>query len=175
MKRAEKEEAVKDLHAKLEQSQAAVLVDYRGLKVEALNALRLQLRNSRAEYKVVKNNLTKLAAEGTDAAVLRDYLIGPCALAIGYDNPVTMAKVLIEFAKSNPNLEIRGGVLQGKFISEDDIKSLATLPGREVLLGKLLSVLVSPSTGLVQVFSGIIRKFLYTLKAIQDQKMASSS
>ncbi len=175
MKRAEKEEAVKDLHAKLEQSQAAVLVDYRGLKVEALNALRLQLRNSRAEYKVAKNNLIKLAAEGTDAAVLRNYLTGPCALAIGYDDPVTMAKVLVEFAKSNPNLEIKGGVLQGKFISEDDIKSLAILPSREVLLGKLLSVLVSPPTGLVQVFSGIIRKFLYTLKAIQEQKTASSS
>ncbi|MEW6327289.1 MAG: 50S ribosomal protein L10 [Thermodesulfobacteriota bacterium] len=175
MKRAEKEEAVKDLHAKLEQSQATVLMDYRGLKVEALNALRLQLRNSRAEYKVAKNNLIKLAAEGTDAAALRNYLTGPCALAIGYDDPVTMAKVLIEFAKNNPNLEIKGGVLQGKFISEDDIKSLAILPSREVLLGKLLSVLVSPPTGLVQVLSGVIRKFLYTLKAIQDQKTALSA
>lgn len=175
MKRAEKEEAIKDLHAKLEQSQAIVLVDYRGLKVEALNALRLQLRNSRAECRVAKNNLAKLAAEGTDAAVLRNYLTGPCALAIGYDDPVTTAKVLIEFAKSNPNLEIKGGVLQGRFISEGDIKSLATLPSRGALLGKLLSVLVSPPTGLVQVFSGVIRKFLYTLKAIQDQKTASSS
>ncbi len=172
MKRSEKEEVIKTLHAKLEQAQASVLTDFRGLKVEALNALRVQLRNSKAEYKVVKNNLIKLAAEGTDSVVLRDYLVGPCGLAIGYDDPVIMAKVLIQFAKDNPKLEIKGGVLQGKFISGEDVKSLATLPSRDVLLSKLLSVMVAPPTGLVQVLSGVVRKFLYALKAIQNKKAA---
>lgn len=170
MKRAEKAEIVENLHVKLKQAQATVLTDYRGLKVEALNVLRAQLRNSQAELKVVKNNLVKLAAEGTDAAVLREYLVGPCALAIGYDDPVIMAKVLTEFARNNPNLEIKGAALQSKFISREDVKSLAILPSRDVLLAKLLSVLVASPTGLVQVLSGVMRKFLYTLKAIQDQK-----
>lgn len=170
MKRTEKTEIVKDLHAKLEQAQATVLTDFRGLKVEALNALRAQLRSAQSEYKVVKNNLIKLAAEGTDAAVLGDYLVGPCGLAIAYADPVVIAKVLTEFVKINPNLAIKGAVLQGKFIGEEDVKSLATLPSRDVLLGKLLSVLVASPAGLVQVMSGVMRKFLYTLKAIQDQK-----
>lgn len=173
MKRAEKVEVVEQLHTKLQQAQAAMLTDFCGIKVEALNVLRGQLRNSQAEYKVVKNNLIKLAAEGTGAAVLRDHLVGPCALAISYGDPVVTARVLVDFAKGNPNLEIKGGVLQGRFITGEDVKSLAKLPGRDVLLGMLLSTLVGPSTGLVQVLSGVMRKILYTLKAIQDQKAAA--
>ncbi len=173
MKRDEKAEVIKELHSKLEQAQATVLTDFRGLNVEAMNRLRGQLRDSRAEYKVAKNNLIALAAEGTDAALLRDLLAGPCGLAMSYEDPVATAKILVEFAKTSPNLAIKGAVLQGKLITEEDVAALAKLPGREVLLGKLLSVLVAPPTGLVQVLSGVVRKFLYTLKAIQDQKAAA--
>ncbi len=173
MKRDEKAVVVEDLHARLERSQAAVLTDFRGLNVEAMTRLRGQLRESKAEYKVVKNSLIRRAAEGTDVAVLHDSLIGPCGLAISYEDPVAMAKLLVEFAKTSPNLAIRAGVLQGRLITEEDVRRLAKLPGREVLLGQLLSVLVAPSTGLVQVLSGVVRKFLYTLKAIEEQKAVS--
>lgn len=173
MKRNEKEEVIKNLHGKLERAKAAVVTDFRGLNVETVNALRGQLRNSQGEYKVVKNTLMNLAAKGTSAEVLGDQLAGPCGLAISYEDPVSIAKLLVEFAKSNPKFEIKGGVLQGRLMTDEAVRTLAKLPGREVILSRLLSVLVGPPTGMVQVLNGMVCKFLYTLKAIEEQKAAS--
>ncbi|MFH1146145.1 MAG: 50S ribosomal protein L10 [Pseudomonadota bacterium] len=173
MKRNEKAEVIKNLHGKLDRAKAAVVTDFRGLNVETVNALRGQLRNSHGEFKVVKNTLMNLAAKGTEVEVLGDQLAGPCGLAISYEDPVAIARLLVEFAKTNPKLEIKGGVLQGKLMTDEAVRTLARLPSREVLLGKLLSVLVGPPTGMVRVMNGMICKFLYTLKAIEEQKAAS--
>lgn len=173
LKRDDKEILVKDLHVKLERSRAAILTDFRGLTVEAMNNLRGQLRTANGEYKVVKNSVLSLAAENTATEVLKNELVGPCGVAISYEDPVAIAKVLVDFAKTNPSFALRSGVLQGKLISEESVRTLAKLPAKEVLIAQLMSVMIAPSTGMVQVLSGIVRKLLYALKAIQDQKAAA--
>ena len=108
--------------------------------------------------------------QGTPAEVLSDQFSGPNAVAFAYEDPVAMAKVIVEFAKESEVLEIRSGILDGKLIDVAQIQALSELPGREVLLAKLLAVLVAVPTVLVRAMSGIPQKLLYTLRAIEDQK-----
>ena len=132
--------------------------------------MRARLREAGADYKVAKNSLVKLAAADTDVAILNDMLTGPNAFAIGYDDPVALAKALVEFRKDNEVMQFKGAMLNGTLIDEAGIEALAKLPSREVLMAQMLSVLVATPTKLVQALSGIPRKLLYALRAIEDSK-----
>lgn len=166
----EKEAIVRALNEKFSEASVAVLTKFTGLDVSDTADLRRTLRNSEVEFKVSKNTFFRRAVEGTPAAVLLEHFWGPNAVAFGYDDPVLVAKLLVDFAKNHPALEIRGGVLNGKYIDASGIEALSKLPSREVLLAQLLSVLVASPRGLVQALSGIPRKLLYALQAIKDQK-----
>lgn len=169
----QKKALVEDLHTNLESAAVMIVTDYKGLNVEEVNDLRRKLKEVGVEYRVVKNTLLKRAAENTDAALATDFFVGPTSIALGYDDPVAPAKVLSDFAKDNPKLEIKAGVLSGKLITTDQITSLAKLPSREVLLSQLLSVMNGVPTAFVRVLNGIPAKLVYALSAIRDQKEAA--
>ncbi|CAM5730491.1 Large ribosomal subunit protein uL10 OS=Streptomyces microflavus OX=1919 GN=rplJ PE=3 SV=1 [Streptomyces microflavus] len=133
MARPDKAAAVAELTDQFRSSNAAVLTEYRGLTVAQLKELRRSLGEN-AQYAVVKNTLTKIAANEAGIDTLDDLFSGPTAVAFVTGDPVESAKGLRDFAKDNPNLIIKGGVLDGKALSADEIKKLADLESREVLL-----------------------------------------
>lgn len=173
MKRAEKEKIVEALHEKFSKAKSVLLTDFRGLNTSDMGELRGRLREASVEYRVVKNTLMLRASEGTDMALIKDHFVGPCGVALTYDDPVAPAKVLTKFIAEKPALEIRVGMLEGKVVDAEGIKRLAELPSREGLLSQLLSVFNGPATALVIVLTGVQREFLGVLEAIKEQKEAA--
>lgn len=137
MARPDKAAAVAEITDKFRASNAAVLTEYRGLTVKQVKNLRRSLGEN-AQYAVVKNTLTKIAANEAGITELDDLFAGPTAVAFVTGDPVESAKALRDFAKDNPALIIKGGVLDGKALTADEIKKLADLESREVLLAKLV-------------------------------------
>lgn len=173
MKREEKAVAVAELNDKFKRARLAILTECTGMPVAHLTELRKQLRGVKAEYKVVKNTLAARASEGTEIAPLRSHFKGPAAVVLGYDDPVSPAKVLREFIgaeKRDEKLKILLGVLEGKLLQAAQIHDVAKLPKKDVLLAVLLSTMQGPARNLVSVLSGVVRKFVYVLSAIQDTK-----
>ncbi|MGG3449695.1 50S ribosomal protein L10 [Domibacillus aminovorans] len=154
-----KQALVDEIAEKFKNSPSTIIVDYRGLSVAQVTELRKQLRDAGVEFKVYKNSMTRRAAEAASITGLEEFLTGPNAVAFGSEDVVAPAKILNEFAKSNEALEIKAGVLEGNFVSAEEVKALAELPSREGLLSMVLSVLQAP-----------IRNFALAAKAVADQK-----
>jgi len=169
----QKKKITEDLKEKFSRSKVVIVTDYQGMNVTTINALRRQLRDADIDYRVVKNSLLVRASQDTDVATISEFFKGPSAVAISYDDPVTPAKVLTEFAKENKNLKIKVGVMGAKLLDIEDIKSLSSLPSREVLLSQVLSAMNGVPTAFVRVLSGTIGQFLNVLTAIKDQKEAA--
>ncbi len=169
--KVKKEELVAELVEKLRTSKSAVFTDYRGLSVEELDELRNNLRKEGIEFKVIKNTLFKIAAKEAGIEINETAVKGhPVAVAFGTADEVAPAKISYEFAKKNDKLEIIGGVLEGKEISDIMVKSLAKLPSKEDLYAKIVGSIASPLSGLVNVLSGNTRNLLNVLNAIKNQK-----
>lgn len=168
----QKEAIVADIQQKIEKSQSAVFIDYRGLTVEEVTDLRNKFREAGVEYRVLKNTMLHRAAEKMDMEDLYPYLNGPTAVAFGYEDAIAPAKIVSEFIKAKKKTEIKCGVLEGKVVDSAAIQALADLPPREVLLAQVLGGMNAPISGLVGVLSGTIRKLLYTLNAIGEKKAA---
>ena len=145
---AEIAEAVKD-------AQSVVLVDYRGLTVDQDTALRKQLRAAGVTYKVYKNTMMNFAFKGTDFEALAPYLEGPSAIAISTTDATAPARELANFAKTAEKLEIKGGVVEDTYYDAKGMQVIATIPSREVLLGKLLGSMQSPITNFARVIKQI--------------------
>lgn len=165
-----KQQIAQDLHGRFERAKVVILTDYKGLNVGAMTELRRRLKQAGIEYRVVKNSLLERAATDTPADVIKEAFKGPSAIALSYDDPVAPAKVLTQFAKENGKLKIRLGVLNGKVIGEADIKNLADLPSREVLLAQLLGVLNAVPTSFVRVLSAVPGGLVNVLNAVKEQK-----
>ena len=133
----------------------AVVVDYRGLTVEQDTQLRKQLREAGVTYKVYKNTLIKRATEGTDFAALDPNLEGPTALAVSKTDATAPARILAEFAKKADKLEIKAGIVEGTYYDAKGMNVIATIPSREILLGKLLGSIQSPITNFARVLNQI--------------------
>ena len=142
MARTDKTAVLADLEAGFRESNAALLTDYRGLTVAQLKQLRRSLAGE-AEFAVVKNTLTKLAAERAGVDGLDDLLVGPSAVAFVKGDAITAAKALKAFAKENPLLVIKGGYYEGKVVTAAEVQKLADLETREVLLSKVAGVLLA--------------------------------
>lgn len=170
MNREEKAQEVGELSGKFAKATSAIVTDYRSLTVPVFQELRQNLRKNQAELRVAKNSLLSRAVTGTGFEALKGSFTGTTAVAFTYGDPVAAAKTVIEFSKDHPAFTIRGGALGGKLVNSEGITALSKLPGREVLLGQMLSVLNAVPTGLVRVLSGVPRKLLYALQAIHDQK-----
>lgn len=167
-----KKEVVQELSEKIKSAKTIVLADYRGLTVEQDTELRNALRKAGVEYKVVKNTLTRFAANENGLEGLDPFLNGPTAMAISTADPVAPAKVLSEFSKKYEKLELKAGVVEGKVIDIDGIKALAELPPREVLIAKVLGGFNAPISGFVNVLNGNLRGLAVALNAIAEKKAA---
>lgn len=154
-----KKQVVEEIKEKLTESKSTVLVDYRGLNVAEITELRKQLRDNNIEYKVYKNTLARRAAEAANLDELSETLVGPTAVAFSKEDVVAPAKILHEFAKKHDALEIKGGVIEGKVASLEQIQELSTLPDYNGLVSMLLSVLQAP-----------IRNLAYVTKAVAESK-----
>lgn len=137
---------------------SAVLVDYRGLSVEQDTALRKELREAGIVYKVYKNTMLKRAFEGTDFAQLNEKLDGPTAIAFGMEDATAPIRILSKYEKTIDVLEFKAAVVEGSYYDENGVKSLASIPSREVLISKLLGSLQSPITNLARVIKQIAEK-----------------
>jgi len=168
--RSEKEKVMRGLKERLGRACGAFLVDYQGLNVEDLTKLRRELRETNIEFQVVKNRLLSIACQDTEAAVLKDYIVGPCALALTYDDLVMPAKVLTKFNQNYKALEIKIGQINGKIIELPAIERLARLPSREVLLSQLLFSLSIVPASFVRTLSEMLRRLVTVLEAIKGQK-----
>ena len=153
-----KQPVVDEIKGVLEGAAGAVIVDYRGLTVEQDTQLRKKLRGAGVTYKVDKNNLIKRAAEGTEFAALEPQLEGPTALAVSKEDATAPARILAEFAKTAPKLELKASIVEGNYYDQAGTQVIATIPSREVLLGKLLGSIQSPITNLARVLNQIAEK-----------------
>ncbi len=169
---AEKQAAVASIKEKLTGAKGAVLTTYKGLTVAQDTKLRKALREAGVEYRVVKNTLARIAAKEAGLEGLEEFLKGTTALAVSMEDAVAPAKVISDFIKENKleSLEIKTGLLDGKLISMDEIKALANLPSRDVLIARVLAGMQSPIVGFVNVLQGNIRNMVYVLEAIRQQK-----
>ena len=154
-----KKAIVAEITDKLEKSTSAIIVDYRGLKVDEVTELRRKFTEAGVDYKVYKNTLMKRAAEDLGMTELVEELQGPNAVAISYDDPVAPARIANEFAKNHKQLELKVGIVEGVFYDESKLKELADIPSREVLIAKLLGSLKAP-----------VSNFAYLVQAIADAK-----
>ena len=166
----EKIEVVTELTEHLKKSKAAVVTVNSGLTVEEVTQLRSLLFKEKVELHVTKNTLAKIALKQVGIDALDEYMSGPTALALALGDPVAPARILIKFAKDHEKIKVRGGWMDGKKMSDKDIKAIASLPGREVLIAMALGSMMAPVTGLVRVLSGTQRKLLYALNAVKEQK-----
>lgn len=173
MKIEKKKRIIEEIRDKFLKSKIVIVTDYKGLDVSTITNLRRQLSEQKIEYRVVKNTLLIRASENTDMSMINEHFKGPSAVAFGYDDPVASAKVLAKFSESHNHLTIKAGMMNGKPLAVTEIKILASLPSKEVLLGQMLSTINNIPTGFVRVLAEIPRGFLNVLSAIKDQKAAA--
>ncbi|MCL2883025.1 MAG: 50S ribosomal protein L10 [Coriobacteriia bacterium] len=170
MPSAAKYEAVEKIKADLKAADAVWVADYRGLSVKDTELLREEIRGVQASLKVYKNSLTELALKEMEMPSLGGILEGPSAFIFVTGDPVASAKALKDFAKKNPLLEVKGGLLTGDVISADQLKAIADLPSREELIAKLLGTIKNPLSSLVQVLNGPMSAFTRALAQVRDQR-----
>ncbi|WP_438487388.1 50S ribosomal protein L10 [Streptomyces sp. S186] len=169
MARPDKVAAVDEIAEKFRNSNAAVVTAYTGLTVAQIKNLRRSLGDN-AQYRVVKNTLTKIAAKEAGISALDEHLSGSTAVAFVTGDPVEAAKGLRDFAKENQNLVIKGGVLDGKALSADEIKKLADLESREVLLSKLAGAFKAKQSQAASVFQALPSKLVRTVDALRAKQ-----
>jgi len=174
MARSDKAGAVAELTDAFRDSSAAVLTEYRGLTVAELKELRRSLAGN-ATYSVVKNTLTKIAAKAAGIESFDSLLEGPSAIAFVSGDPVEVAKGLRSFGREHPNLVVKGGVLDGKPLSAEEIRRLADLESREVLLAKLAGGFAAPAQQLVTVLAAPLRQLAQVLGAFEAKVAADPS
>jgi large subunit ribosomal protein L10 len=167
MERAEKQQTVEQLGEAFRSVTSAFLIDYRGLKVNDATELRRKIRGIDGGYIVVKNTLAARASRDTKLEPLVPYFQGPTAVAFHRRDVVGLAKLLTEVAKSNPNIQFKAALVEGKVVPTSQIQALASLPSREVMLGKLLFMFKAPLQRLATVLKAPVRDLAFVLKEIK--------
>ncbi len=175
MKLNEKKEKVRWLQENFLNNEAIIVVDYQGLKVSELTQLRRMLRECKATFKVVKNTLAQRGAEQVNLRDLISFFMGPTGIVFVSEEPVLSAKRLKEFMEEHPNLKIKGGFLAGELLDTEGVISLASLPGREVLVGQFLSQLQSPLMYFLSALISPLQNFLWAINSIIEEKKGGSS
>jgi large subunit ribosomal protein L10 len=173
MPKPEKTAVVEEIRSKLDDADAAVLTEYRGLSVRALAELRGSLRPANTEYKVFKNRLARRAAEEAGLTDILPLLEGPVAIAFVHGDAVPAAKALRDFGRTNPELVVKGGLLGPRLLTAADLTALADIPPREQLLAMLAGGFQAPLTKAAGLFQAFTRNFAYGVKALIDQRATS--
>lgn len=150
---------VSEIAEKLQKSSSAVVVNYKGLTVEEVTELRTKFREAGVEYKVYKNTLVRRAAKEVGIEQFNDeLLVGTNAIAFGYEDPVAPARIVSDFMKSHPKMELKMGVVEGEFYNQDQIVELSNIPSREALIAKLLGSLKAPVSNFAYLLDAMIKK-----------------
>ncbi|HWU46947.1 MAG TPA: 50S ribosomal protein L10 [Humibacter sp.] len=170
---ANKEASVAELTEKFQSSTAVLLTEYRGLSVAQLKELRMSISTD-ATYAVVKNTLTKIAANNAGITVFDDELVGPSAIAFVHGDPVAVAKGLRNFAKANPLLVVKGGYFDGNALTAEEVGKLADLESREVLLAKLAGAFKASLFGAAYLFNAPLSKAVRTVDALREKQESAS-
>jgi large subunit ribosomal protein L10 len=170
MKRTEKQQLIDELHRELDASPHAILVDFRGLSVPAVTEFRKRMRASGSRYRVVKNSLALRASKGTALERLESKFAGTTGIAYTGDDPVALAKVLMEFAKDHPALSVKAGVVSGsQVLDAAGVKALSALPGLAELRARLLGLLQGPATQLVRLLGTPGTQLARVMRAHQEK------
>ena len=168
--RTAKVATVDELKTRVASTSTAVVTEYRGMTVSQISTLRRQLRALDADYKVFKNSLVRRAIAGTASAPLDEFLEGPTAIAFVNGDVSAVAKALRDFARANPTLIVKGGVLDGALLTNRDLAALADLPSRDVLLARFAGLLASPLSTLAGLFKALPQGLAYGISALIDSK-----
>ncbi|RJQ32732.1 MAG: 50S ribosomal protein L10 [Actinobacteria bacterium] len=168
MAKEDKKQIVQEIADKLSKSKSVVLTDYRGLSVRDISELRGKLRQSGIDYKIYKNTMLRLATKAEKIEGLDSFLEGPTAVAFDYEDEVNASKVLTAFAKDHKVLEIKAGLLENKVLSVDQIKQLASLPGKDQLIATLMARINGPIGSFLNVLNAPIREFGSVIKQIKE-------
>lgn len=168
--RAEKVAVVEEVKGRLESSGGAILTEYRGLKVGDLAGLRRALRSAGAEYKIYKNTLVRRATAETGTTVLDPLLDGPTGIAFVEDDVAAVAKVLRDFARSNPALVVKGSLVSGSLLDAPSTARLADLPSREVLLAQIAGAFAAPMQRFAALVKALPQNLAYGLSALLEQR-----
>lgn len=170
--RLKKEEMRGQFAERFNKAGASIVAEYSGISAVELAELRVELRKSDTEFKILKNRVAKkaLANEAEGCKALDEKLKGPIGVAYMYGDVAAGAKALLAFAKGNDKFKVTGGVMEGKSLSSGDVKALSELPSKEELLSKIVGTLVSPHRGLMSVLNGVSTNLVRALGAIKDQK-----
>ena len=170
--KAFKNDKIALIKEKIDKAQVAIVTEYKGLSVEEITKLRRALQKDNGDYMVTKNTLTKIAIKGTPYEVLAESLKGPIALAFGYGDQVAPAKALSQFIKETKKGEILGAVLDGKLMSAEEAKALASLPSKEEIYAKMLGCINSPASGIANSVNAVMSSLVRAIAAVRDQKSA---
>ena len=170
MDRNGKAAIIEAFKANAEKASFAAITNFKGMTVEELTKLRVNIRQAGGEYHVIKNTLGRIAVTGTTHDVIKDKFHENTGVALGYDDPVAVAKCITEFAKGSQRFEVKNASLNGKDMTPEQVDALAKLPGREQLLAQLLGTMNAVPRNFVSLFANILRGFLYALKAIEEKK-----
>ena len=166
MLREDKEQIVADLVERLRTSDTLIVADYRGLKMTDIEGVRSELLKHGARFAVVKNTLTRRAAEAAGVSELNEFLEGPTAIAfVGDGDMVAVAKILNETARRTRILSLKGGILQGRTITSDQVRELGNLPQADVLRGQVLGAVVGPLNAIMGIFAAPLRELVGVLDA----------
>ncbi|MGF0040647.1 50S ribosomal protein L10 [Peptoniphilaceae bacterium SGI.131] len=169
-KLAFKQEVVNEIKEAIQNSKSVTIVEYRGLNVDQVTDLRNKYRAAGSSYKVYKNTMVSIALKELGYEGFEEILAGPNGFVFSNEDMVQGPKVTEEFAKKNDKLKIKAGLLDGKVLSEEEVKALAKLPTREVLVAMALGGLNAPITGFANALQGIIRSVVYVLDAAREKK-----
>ncbi|HIS36414.1 TPA: 50S ribosomal protein L10 [Candidatus Scatousia excrementigallinarum] len=170
--KAFKSEKIDAMKEKFEKAQVAVVTEYKGYSVDEITTLRRNLQKEGGDYMVTKNTLAKIAAKGTAYEAISDLCRGPIAIAFGFEDQVSPAKVVSKFIKDSKKGEILGAVLEGNMLSADEAKALANLPSKEELYAKMLGSINSPASGIVGSVNAVMASLTRAIAAVRDQKAA---
>jgi large subunit ribosomal protein L10 len=170
LKKGEKGEVISTFRKKFSEAKSVVFTDYKGLTVAEVSELRDFLRKDGIEFRVVKNTLARIASEGTPVSPAKDLFKGPVAVAIGYHDPVIAPKRVLEYVKKNEKLRLCGGIIEGRLYNLDEVKAVAELPSREVLLSMLIGSFQAPLSKMASAFTATIRTMGYALNALKSKR-----
>ncbi|MGP0566895.1 50S ribosomal protein L10 [Nitrospina sp. 32_T5] len=167
-----KAKEIERLNGVFAKAKSAVLANYQGLSAEQMTQLRSHMRERSLEFKVIKNTLARIAAKNTPFEVLDTSWEGPMSIIVSFDDVVAPAKALSDFAKSGAekNPQVVCGVVDGQAVTPEQVKALADLPSKEVLISQMLSVMQGPTRNFVGVFASLQRSLVGTLDAIREKK-----
>jgi large subunit ribosomal protein L10 len=170
LNKALKQDLVKEINDRFKANPTVMVIEYKGLSVKEMQRLRRQLKRAKAEFRVVKNSLLRIASKETGIERINDLFEGPTAVAICDDDPASVAKVFVDSMKAYPAVRLKGGIVDGKVIGSEEVTRLSRLPSKEVLLSQFVGMLTNPIANFIGVLTELQRSLLYVLNSLKEVK-----